>query len=95
MATTAGHKLALDTMGKCSNAFFSETTNMINAKLYTKNVEFAEEHPMNIHVHLALIIFVVSEKKSFEHFLIGSNVNICIELPMHDHWKVLYQVTVF
>jgi hypothetical protein len=21
-------------MGKCSNAFFSETTNMINAKLY-------------------------------------------------------------
>jgi hypothetical protein len=27
---------------------------------------------------LALIIFVVSEKKAFEHFLIGSNVNLCI-----------------
>jgi hypothetical protein len=27
---------------------------------------------------LALIIFVVSEKKAFEHFPIGSNVNICI-----------------
>jgi hypothetical protein len=26
---------------------------------------------------LALIIFVVSEKKAFEHFSIGSNVNIC------------------
>jgi hypothetical protein len=26
---------------------------------------------------LALIIFVVSEKKAFEHFLIGSNVNLC------------------
>jgi hypothetical protein len=26
---------------------------------------------------LALIIFVVSEKKAFEHFPIGSNVNIC------------------
>jgi hypothetical protein len=26
---------------------------------------------------LALIIFVVSEKKAFEHFRIGSNVNIC------------------
>jgi hypothetical protein len=27
---------------------------------------------------LALIIFVVSEKKAFEHFPIGSNVNLCI-----------------
>jgi hypothetical protein len=34
MATTAGHGLTLDPMGKCSNAFFSETTNMIKAKLY-------------------------------------------------------------
>ena len=34
MATTAGNIITLDPMGKCSNAFFSETTNMINAKLY-------------------------------------------------------------
>jgi hypothetical protein len=34
MATTAGHRLTLDPMGKCSNAAFSETTNMIKAKLY-------------------------------------------------------------
>jgi G:T/U-mismatch repair DNA glycosylase len=34
MATTAGHRLTLDPMGKCSNAFFSETTNMMKAKLY-------------------------------------------------------------
>jgi hypothetical protein len=27
---------------------------------------------------LALIIFVVSEKKAFEHFPIGSNVNLCV-----------------
>jgi hypothetical protein len=27
---------------------------------------------------LALIIFLVSEKKAFEHFPIGSNVNLCI-----------------
>jgi hypothetical protein len=70
MATTAIHRLTLDTMGKCSNAFFSETTNMIKAKLY-----------MNVHwifmYSLALIIFVVSEKKAFEHFPIGSNVNLC------------------
>ena len=34
MAVTAGHRLTLDPMGKCSNAFFSETTNMIKVKLY-------------------------------------------------------------
>jgi hypothetical protein len=34
VATTAGHRLTLDRMGKCSNALFSETTNMIKAKLY-------------------------------------------------------------
>ena len=34
MATTAEHRLTLDPMEKCSNAFFSETTNMIKAKLY-------------------------------------------------------------
>ena len=36
---------------------------------------------------LALIIFVVSEKKAFEHFPIGSNVNLssgggCLGLPI-------------
>jgi hypothetical protein len=60
---------------------------------------------------LALIIFVVSEKKAFEHFPIGSNVNLCIavaaildfrttrtvetKLPRNDHWKVLYKIYVF
>jgi hypothetical protein len=34
MATTAGHRLTLDPMRKCSNAYFSETTNMTKAKLY-------------------------------------------------------------
>ena len=34
MAATAGHRLTLDPMRKYSNAFFSETTNMIKAKLY-------------------------------------------------------------
>ena len=34
MTTIAGHRLTLDPMGKCSNAFFSETTDMIKAKLY-------------------------------------------------------------
>jgi hypothetical protein len=43
MATTAGHRLTLDPMGKYSNAFFSETTNMIKAKLY-----MVEDLPMII-----------------------------------------------
>ena len=34
MVATTGHRLTLDPMGKCSNVFFSETTNMIKAKLY-------------------------------------------------------------
>jgi hypothetical protein len=35
MAAIAGNILALDPMGKCLNVFFSETTNMIKAKLST------------------------------------------------------------
>jgi len=34
MVTTVGHILTLDPIGKCSDAFFSETTNKIKAKLY-------------------------------------------------------------
>ena len=33
MAATAEHRLTLDPMGKCSNAFFSETTNQTESKL--------------------------------------------------------------
>jgi hypothetical protein len=33
MATTAGNRLTLDPMGKCSNPFFSETTNQTESKL--------------------------------------------------------------
>ena len=47
MAATAGHRLTLDPMGKCSNAFFSETTTMIKAKLY-----------MNVHCMVFYKIYV-------------------------------------
>ena len=56
---------------------------------------------MNIQ-SLALIIFVVSEK-AFEHFPIGSNVNLCIAVaaildfrrgPSNDHsWAVWFQLS--
>jgi hypothetical protein len=42
MAAIAGHRLTLEPMGKCSNAFFSETTNMITDKL-SMNGGFGEE----------------------------------------------------
>jgi hypothetical protein len=49
MATTAGHRLSLDSMGKCSNAFFSETTNMIKAiSDWKEKQKFVEDHPRNI-----------------------------------------------
>jgi hypothetical protein len=43
MATTTGHRLTLDPMGKCSNAFFSEITNMIKAKLEATILNFISE----------------------------------------------------
>jgi hypothetical protein len=59
MAATAIHRLTLDPKGKYSNAFFSETTNMIKAKLYM-NVSFLGS--------LVSTVQVVSEKKHFETF---------------------------
>jgi hypothetical protein len=79
-------------MGKCSNAFFSETTNMIKAKLYMNahwmvlykpcvfcsDIKFKMAATAGLSLTLDPMIFVVSEKKAFEHFPIGSNVNLCI-----------------
>jgi hypothetical protein len=55
MATTAGHKLTLDPLGKCSNAFFSETTNMIKAKLY-----------MNVHWMVLYKLYVFCSDMKFK-----------------------------
>ena len=53
MATTAIHRLTLDPMGKCSNAFFSETRNIIKAKLY-----------MNVHwMVLYKFLFFYADRK--------------------------------
>ena len=55
MAATAGHRLTLDPMGKCSNAFFSETTNMIKVKLY-----------MNVHCMVLYNLEVVCSDMKFK-----------------------------
>ena len=55
MATTAIHRLTLDPKGKCSNAFFSETTNMITAKLY-----------MNVHWMVLYKLYVFCSNMKFK-----------------------------
>jgi hypothetical protein len=67
MAATAIHILTLDPMGKCTNAFFSETTNIIKVKLY-----------MNVHWMVLYKLYVFCSDMKFKMFPIGSNVNICI-----------------
>ena len=47
MAATAIHRLTLDPKGKCSNAFFSETTKIIKAKLYM-NVHWMVLHNLYV-----------------------------------------------
>jgi hypothetical protein len=48
---------------------------------------------------LALIIFVVSEKKAWKNvskrFFSETTWTIETKLPRNDHWKVLYEVSVF
>ena len=54
MAATAIHRLTLDPMGKCSNAF-SETTNIIKAKLY-----------MNVHWMVPYKLYVFCSDMKFK-----------------------------
>ena len=55
MTVTAIHRLTLDPMGKCSNAFFSETTNIIKAKLY-----------MNVHWMVLYKLYVFCSDMKFK-----------------------------
>ena len=76
MATTAIHRLTLDPMGKCSNAFFSETTNMIKAKLY-----------MNVHwvVLYKLYVFCFDMK-----FKMAATAGLSLTLdPREKYFKTL------
>ena len=55
MAATAIHRLTLNPMGKYSNAFFSETTNIIKAKLY-----------MNVHWMILYKLYVFCSDMKFK-----------------------------
>jgi hypothetical protein len=76
MAATAGLSLTLDPMGKCSNTFFSETTDMIKAKLY-----------MNVHwmVLYNLKVFL------FRYEVKNGNVNLCIAVEAILNFRSAYK----
>ena len=68
MATTAGHRLTLDPMGKCSNAFFSEITNMIKTKLY-----------MNVHLTVLYTLDVFCSDMKFK-MVATAGLNLTLDL---------------
>jgi hypothetical protein len=93
MAATAIHRLTLDPMGKCSNAF-SETTNMIKAKLY-----------MNVHWMVLYKLYVFSSDMKFK---MATTTGLSLALdpmgkmfqnasslkPSNDHsWAVWFQLS--
>ena len=76
MATIAGHRLTLDPMGKCSNASFSETTNMIKAKLY-----------MNVHWMFLYKLYVFCSDMKFK---MAATAGLSLTLdPMGKCFKTL------
>ena len=102
MTATAIHRLTLDPMGKCSNAFFSETTNIIKAKLYM-NVHWMVLY--KFYVFYSDMKFKMAAMAGLSLTLYGKNVSkrffsettwiIETKLPGNDHGKVLYKVCVF
>ena len=99
MAATVIHRLTLDPMGKCSNAFFSETTNIIKSKLY-----------MNVHWMVLYNLKVFCSDMKFKmaattiHRLTSDPMGKCLnafftettnmikaKLYMNVHWMVLYK----
>ena len=103
MATIAGHRLTLDPMGKCSNAFFSETTNIIKAKLYMnvhwmvlhKLYVFCSDMKFKMAATAGLSLTLDPMGKCFKRFFSETTRTVETKLPRNDHWKVLYKFYVF
>ena len=101
MAATAGHRLTLDPMGKCSNAFFSETTNIIKAKLYMNvhwmvlyKLRFCSDMKFKMAATAGLNIGPYGKNVS-KRFFSETTRTVETKLPRNDHWKVLYKFYVF
>ena len=95
MAATAGHRLTLDPMGKCSNAFFSETTNIIKVKLYL-NVPWMVLYKLYVFCSDVKFKMAATAELKFNIGPYGKNISKCFfsettwiietKLPMNDHW---------
>ena len=103
MAATAIHRLTLDPMGKCSNAFFSETTNIIKAKLY-KNVHwmvlyklyvFCSDMQFKMAATAGHRLTLDPMGKCSNAFFSETTNMIKAKLYMNVHWMVLYKLYVF
>ena len=81
MATTAEHRLTLDPMGKCSNAFFSETTNMIKAKLYM-NVHWKVLYKVSVFYADMKSKMTATTGHSINTGPYGENTEICSSLKL-------------
>ena len=90
-------------MGKCSNAFFSETTNMIKAKLYMnvhwmvlyKLCVFCSDMKFKMAVTAGLSLTLDPMGNVSKRFFSETTRTVEIKLPRNDHWKVLYKFYVF
>jgi hypothetical protein len=90
-------------MGKCSNAFFSETTNMIKTKLQVCSLDgplqtldflFRYEIQNGGYDRTKFNIGPYGENVS-KHFFSETTWIIETKLTRNDHWMVLYKVSVF
>jgi hypothetical protein len=79
MATIAGHRLTLDPMGKCSNAFFTATTNVIKAKLY-----------MNVHWIILYKLYVFCSDMKFK-MAATAGLNLTLD-PMRKMFQNAYSL---
>ena len=91
-------------MGKCSNAFYSETTNMIKAKLYMnvhwmvlyKLYVFCSDMKFKMAATAGLSLTLDPIGKMFsKRFFSETTWTVETKLPRNDHWKVLYKISVF
>jgi hypothetical protein len=103
MAATAIHRLTLDPMAKCSNAFISETTNMIKAKLYMnvhwivlyKLYVFCSDMKFKMAAMAGLNLTLDPMGKCLNAFFSETTNMIKAKLYMNVHWMVLYNLKVF
>jgi hypothetical protein len=84
MVATAEHRLTLDPMGKCSNAFFSETTNMIKVKLYM-NVQWQFYYMLQANQRIIEFLFLMRNLWSHLAWFTWLKIMIPIKNSINDN----------